>query len=284
MTEGADGIQPSIVENVLLGTARGGTRTANIDLRHPLDSCYNFYTWADQIVDFTQQIVRPDMKDTESATTTLVANSIGTISSFQAIIDQPDLFDGVFVVNPNFRELHVSELPVPILTKPLINTVQRLLREKGHPLFGALAKPDTVRQILKEPYRIRDAVDNELVQVLLDPLLTEGSADVVFDTLSYSAGPLPEQQLQDPRFQKPVWVCYGTDDPWTPPQRVEGLKNLADHVVERIVPLKGVGHCPHDEAPELVNPLLVEFLERLKTDNQRIRDVAKAVGDKSMRL
>ena len=30
--------------------------------------------------------------------------------------------------------------------------------------------------------------------MLLTPLLTEGAADVVFDTLSYSAGPLPEQQ------------------------------------------------------------------------------------------
>jgi hypothetical protein len=24
-----------------------------------------------------------------------------------------------------------------------------------------------------------------------------------------------------------------------------------------------IGHCPHDEAPELVNPFLLEFLEEL---------------------
>ena len=36
----------------------------------------------------------------------------------------------------------------------------------------------------------------QLVDVLLTPLLTEGASDVVFDTLSYSAGPLPEQLLQ----------------------------------------------------------------------------------------
>ena len=38
------------------------------------------------------------------------------------------------------------------------------------------------REILKEPYAVTDAID--------DPLLTEGTDDVVFDTLSYLAGPL----------------------------------------------------------------------------------------------
>ena len=31
--------------------------------------------------------------------------------------------------------------------------------------------------------------------------------------------------------------------------------------VKRIVTLPNVGHCPHDEAPHLVNPVILEFLE-----------------------
>ena len=102
---------------------------------------------------------------------------------------------------------------------------------------------------------------DELVDVLLSPLLTPGSADVVFDTLSYSAGPLPEQLLQDARLAgTPVTVVYGAEDPWTPSPRVDALARYAP--VERVVPLPGVGHCPHDEAPERVNPLIVEFVQR----------------------
>ena len=52
--------------------------------------------------------------------------------------------------------------------------------------------------------------------MLLDPLLTEGADEVVFDTLSYSAGPLPEQQLSSSDFPRdcPVWVdiCRATGD------------------------------------------------------------------------
>lgn len=263
----------SIVSNVKLGTASGKNRMADVDLRHPLNSCYNFYTWAEQISDFTQSVVLQNKRQKAS----LVCNSIGTISSFQAVIDTPDLFNGVFVVCPNFRELHSAEVPLSNVAMPVIRTVQKTLRENGQPLFEGLAKPNTVKQILTEPYEITKEVDDELVDVLLTPLLTKGASDVVFDTLSYSAGPLPEQQLADEGFPKggkcPVWVCYGTKDPWTPADRVEGLMNFEfggnnaneeKRVVEKVVSLEGVGHCPHDESPDLVNPLLLEFLDRVK--------------------
>jgi pimeloyl-ACP methyl ester carboxylesterase len=149
---------------------------------------------------------------------------------------------------------------------PFLRKIQQKLREKGHGLFNALAKPDTVRDILKQPYRVHEEVDDVLVKALLDPLLTEGASDVVFDTLSYSAGPLPEQQLGMFPSRKPVWVCYGKDDPWTPSRRVEALKRFES--VERVVGLDGVGHCPHDEAPHQVHPLLSEFLLRVRRDNE----------------
>ena len=121
-----------------------------------------------------------------------------------------------------------------------------------------------MKEILKEPYAIIDAVDDELVDVLLSPLLTDGAADVVFDTLSYSAGPLPEQLLGDTAFPegKPVWVCYGGKDPWTPPKRVDRLSDF--ECVENVILLPDAGHCPHDEAPEDVNGLIMDFLSNIK--------------------
>ena len=45
----------------------------------------------------------------------------------------------------------------------------------------------------------------------------------------------------------------------TPQARVERLQTLPS--VDRVISLEGVGHCPHDEAPEMVNPILVDFLK-----------------------
>ena len=273
----------TIKKNVTLGTANGGLRYGvDVDLLHPCKSPYNFYTWAEQVVDFTRDIIIPSSVSSSSDhdhdhenKVTIVANSIGTITAFQSIIDSPTLFNGAFIVNPNFRELHSAEVPLSKFAMPLIRQVQSILRSKGQGLFESLAKPDIVRQILKEPYAVEEAVDDELVNVLLTPLLTPGASDVVFDTLSYSSGPLPEQQLREKAFQvveqkdkkerqeMPVWICYGSEDPWTPAARVESLEGVGS--VERVIELSGVGHCPHDEAPELVNPLLLSYLKRLAT-------------------
>lgn len=250
--------------NVPLGTASGGTRVAEkIELKHPVNSPYNFYTWSQQLNDFTENVVMKDNNNSRFETVTLVSNSIGTITCLQSVLDKQSLYNGLFVINPNFRELHSAEIPgfVRPLAMPIIRTVQSTLRAYGKGLFHALAKPNTVKQILMEPYYVSEAVDDELVDVLLTPLLTPGASDVVFDTLSYSSGPLPEQQLSEASFPKscPVRICYGSEDPWTPPKRVEKLKDFAS--VESVIRLEGSGHCPMDETPELVNPLLLDFMK-----------------------
>lgn len=263
-----------ILKDIALGNANGkGTRVRDIELRHPVQSPYNFFTWSDLITDFSRQVIGVGTSkspfpffQTKTKPVTLVSNSIGTISALQAVIDEPDLYTGVCVVTPNFRELHSAEIPFPQFSMPLVRVVQKTLREKGQGLFDALATPSTVKAILKEPYSVQSAIDDTLVQVLLDPLLLEGASKVVFDTLSYSAGPLPEQQLSEisemtGKSKKPVWITYGTGDPWTPPSRVDALEEKS--CVERVVALEGIGHCPHDEAPELVNPFILEFLERV---------------------
>ena len=253
--KGRDELDPvDTFQGVELGTASGQLRTVSfVEKRHPVDgSCYNFYTWAEQLCDFTDEVIGGDCA--------LICNSIGTISSLQACLDKPELFTGLLTVSPNFRELHTAEASP--LAMPLVKTVQRLLRERGQGLFDALANANTVKNILKEPYAVKDAVTDELVEVLLTPLLTEGAADVVFDTLSYSAGPLPEDQLGRLPGDLPVWVCYGGSDPWTPPKRVDALRRF--DAVEEVRAFSGVGHCPHDEAPERVNPFVLEFLARLR--------------------
>ena len=259
-----------VLRGIELGTPNGkGKRVRDVELRHPVRSPYNFFTWSDLIRDFSRQVIGvgnlpnlPFLPKRQAIT--LVSNSIGTISALQAVIDDPDLYTGVCVVTPNFRELHSAEIPFPQVSMPIVRGIQKTLREKGQGLFDALATPNTVKEILKEPYKVQSAIDDTLVDVLLDPLLLDGASKVVFDTLSYSAGPLPEQQLAEISAStpdKPVWITYGTGDPWTPPARVDALEQKP--CVEKVVPLEGIGHCPHDEAPELVNPFLLEFLERV---------------------
>ncbi len=111
-----------------------------LELRHPLGSPFNFYTWAEQLADFTRDVIHGDNDATggggrDCKMVTLVADSIGTMSFLQSMINKPDLYNGVLVVNPNFWELHLVEVLMSSLVMPIVRRVQRALRENGASLF-----------------------------------------------------------------------------------------------------------------------------------------------------
>lgn len=75
---------------------------------------------------------------------------------------------------------------------------------------------------------------------------------------SYSSGPLPGQLIRD--CPVPVGMVWGAKDPW---EKVEWGRQLAkDGGVADYIELDNVGHCPQDESPHRVNPLIREFAER----------------------
>lgn len=266
--------QQPIRENVILGTSSGGRRVAKkLDLRHPLNSCYNFYTWAEQITDFTRDVIFEGTKnwpDGTPKTTSLVGNSKGTIAAFQSVLDTPEYFNGVCAIDPTYREMHHAEMRLPALQMPIVKQVLKFLRSRGKGLYNIATQRNCIKNMLKEPYNNIDAIDDDLVTALMEPLNLPNAADVVFDELSYTEGPLFEQLLQDindkpSSRRKHVWVCYGENDPWLSPKRVESLITTPFQdghlpVVDKVISIEKAGHCPQDERPEITNPIILDFL------------------------
>ena len=73
----------------------------------------------------------------------------------------------------------MAKLQFTQLAMSLVRHVQYLLREKGHGSSTTLATLETVTKIPKEPYAVTNTIDDELVSVLLDPLLTEGADELL---------------------------------------------------------------------------------------------------------
>jgi pimeloyl-ACP methyl ester carboxylesterase len=216
-----------------------------------IEMSYTFETWGQQIADFCRQVA--------GGPAFLVGNSIGCVAAMQAAVDNPDIALGVAMLNCSLRLLHDrrrTELPwyrrigAPIAQKILnVKWVSQLF-------FNRLATPATVRKILLQAYRRQEAVTDELVEILLAPARDSGAVDVFVAFTSYSQGPLPEDLL--PILPCPALIVWGAEDPWEP---VELGKEFAKFpTVEKFITLEGVGHCPQDEAPELVNPILLEWI------------------------
>ncbi|CAO2832881.1 unnamed protein product [Amaranthus hypochondriacus] len=215
-----------------------------------LSSFYTFETWASQLNDFCREVVKDEAF--------FICNSIGGLVGLSAAVAEPQICKGLVLLNISLRMLHIKKQPP--LGRPLIKGFQSLLRNTslGKLFFKSVATPQSVKNILCQCYHDTNQVTDELVEKILLPGLEPGAVDVFLEFICYSDGPLPEELL--PQVKCPVLVAWGDKDPWEP---IELGRAYGDfETVEDFVVLPGVGHCPQDEAPHLVNPLVESFVER----------------------
>ena len=214
---------------------------------------YTIEAWAQQVNDFCREVI--------GSPVFLIGNSIGCVIALQAAVDNPEQVLGVAALNCSLRLLHErkrQELPWyrnygAVLLQNLISNLWI-----GRLFFRQIAQPKVVRNILSQAYCRQEAITEELVDILLTPAKESGAAEVFLAFTRYSQGPLPEDLL--PRLSCPVLLLWGVEDPWEP---IELGRNLADFpAVEDFIALEDIGHCPQDEAPEVVNEHLRRWIER----------------------
>ncbi|GBG86941.1 hypothetical protein CBR_g44394 [Chara braunii] len=216
----------------------------------PPNTIYTFEEWGGQVADFCHEVV--------GSPAFLVCNSVGCITGLQVAVSAPDVVRGLVLLNVSLRLLHIKKQKW--FAKPFIKAFQTLLRTTplGPWFFAQVAKPGAVKNILRQAYHDDETVTDELVDKILSPGLQPGAVDVFLDFVSYSGGPLPEDLL--PRVSCPVLIVWGDKDPWEPIDLGRTLGAMDS--VEEFIALENVGHCPQDEAPHLVNPIVERFVAK----------------------
>ncbi|XP_019090530.1 PREDICTED: pheophytinase, chloroplastic isoform X1 [Camelina sativa] len=211
---------------------------------------YTFETWGEQLNDFCLDVVKDEAF--------FICNSIGGLVGLQAAVSKPEICRGLMLINISLRMLHIKKQPM--IGRPFIKSFQNLLRNTpvGKLFFKSIAKPETVKSILCQCYHDSSQVTDELVEAILRPGLEPGAVDVFLEFICYSGGPLPEDLL--PLVKCPVLIAWGEKDPWEPIELGRAYSNF--DAVEDFVVLPEAGHCPQDEKPEMVNPLIESFVAR----------------------
>lgn len=221
---------------------------------------YTFETWGQQVADFCREVV--------GSPAFLVGNSIGCIVIMQAAIDTSESVLGIAALNCSLRLLHDrkrSQLPwyrrfgASVATRVLTN------KSIGSLFFQQIANQKTVRRILLQAYCCPEAVNDELIEIILKPAREKGALEVFLAFTRYSQGPLPEDLL--PILPCPTIILWGNKDPWEPIELSQEWANFP--TVEKFIPLEGVGHCPQDETPELVNSILKDWILSKTSETER---------------
>lgn len=223
------------------------------DKPHPTESPYTFETWGSQVADFVREIVGGEA--------ILIGNSIGAVVAMQTAILAPELVTKTILINCSLRLLQEQkQLTLPWIERAGANAMQNILgvRAIAKFFFNQVRRPLTVRNILKQAYVRHEAVTDELVEMLLKPARDERAVDVFIAFVRYSQGPTPEELLE--KLPCKAIVLWGEKDPWEPIELGKEFTKFS--CVADFIPIPNAGHCPQDEAPELVNPILIAQIQQ----------------------
>ena len=215
----------------------------------------------DYTVDLWQILLRDFWQMHIQEPTVFVGNSIGALLCLKLIAEEPDLAVGGILLNCAGGLNHQSEDLNPIF-KAIMGTFTAVVNSDplGPFLFNQIRRKSQIRRTLYQVYGDREAVTDELVDLLHEPSCDPNAQKVFAAVLRAPAGPKPKDLL--PTVQRPLQVLWGEADPWAPIET--GRKMFAnmnpDYALD-FVPIPKTGHCPHDERPEMVNPLILDWLK-----------------------
>ena len=229
---------------------------------------YCFDLWARQVTDAVRQLLLAG-EEQGPVRVHLVGNSIGAmvaltaarlllaegIPPFQVILidcAQRTLDDKRAALLPGWERV----------SRPL---VKQLVRQRWviAPLFRLLARPAFIRSVLARAYPSGAHIDDELVALLHRPSTDPGATESFRGFVNLFNDHLAPELLGELSAAQPpllVRMIWGEADPWEDP--AEARRWAEDYgCVQELRVLPGLGHCPHDEAPELVNSILLEWIK-----------------------
>lgn len=222
---------------------------------------YTMDLWAQLILDFLAEIVqRP---------TVLIGNSVGSLACVIAASESTQsLVRGLVLLNcaggMNNKAI-VDDWRIRLLL-PLFWLIDILLKQRAIAsfIFERVKQRENLRNILLSVYGNKDSVDEDLIEIIKKPANDEGALDAFVSIVTGPPGPNPMQLM--PRITLPVLILWGDTDPFTPLDGPVGkyFSSLPAQVPNvSLFVLEGIGHCPHDDRPDLVHEKLLPWLHDL---------------------
>ncbi|KAG2451648.1 hypothetical protein HYH02_003428 [Chlamydomonas schloesseri] len=235
---------------------------------------YSMELWRDLLVDFMAEFMggKPAV---------LVGNSIGGLACLMTNVAAPEgAVRGTVLLNSagamNNKGV-IGDWRI-VAVYPLLLLIDFLLSipAVSAALFKNLARKENISQILKDGvYRDPSKVDERLVEEILAPSQHPGAREVFVSVITGPPGPKPWQLI--PELKGPLLVLWGDKDTLTPADGPVGkyLKDLPSKRPDTsFIMLEDVGHCLHDDRPELVHSHLLPWLEDVMAGRPTCRQQA----------
>ncbi|MFM2060924.1 MAG: hypothetical protein RLZZ507_594 [Cyanobacteriota bacterium] len=214
---------------------------------------YSVELWVEQVYEFWRAFIRQPV--------ILVGNSIGSLISLVAAAAHPDMVQGIVMMSLPDPTLELEALPT--FLHPVVRGIKSIVASPLllKPLFKYVRQPGVLRRWSGLAYAHPEAITDELIDILAGPPQDRGStrAFIALFKASISSEFSPSVKKILPNLTIPMLLIWGRKDKFVPP-------NLASEFAKynaklEILYLEDVGHCPHDESPELVNQVILDWIQ-----------------------
>ncbi len=215
---------------------------------------YSLELWEELLKDFHQEFV--------GCPAIFVGNSIGALLALMLIANSPEIAIGGILLNAAGGLNHrPEELNLPL--RLVMGAFAKLVSSgtTGKFVFNQVRQKRNIRNSLRQVYRNHQAINDELVDMLYQPSCDVGAQKVFASILTAPAGPRTSDLLE--KLDRPLLVLWGDADPWTPINGAKVYKEAGKIKDIQLIPIPNTGHCPHDDRPEIVNALVIHWLQKL---------------------
>ena len=221
--------------------------------KKPQNFQYCFDNWSSQIIDFCNEIVKKPV--------VLIGNSIGGVIALNASKKLNERCSQIVLIDCAQRTMDDKQLynqsSFMYFIRPIIKTLvrQKLLSKT---LFKNAANPNFIKKILKVAYPSGNNIDKELINILFEPTQRKGAPEAFRGFINLFDDHLAPDLLKNINY--PVHLICGEKDPWEPLTVAKKWKENFQ-CIKSLEVISNAGHCPHDEMPEKVNPILKKIIQ-----------------------
>ena len=212
---------------------------------------YSGTLWRDQLQAFITSVIGQPV--------VLAGNSLGGYASLCVAADYPAAVAGIILLNSAgpFQEDAPVKTPNPL--QKFTNQLIRSFLLQPLPswlLFQYVRQRSVIRKTLQNVYVDHTAITDELIEDIRRPANDPGAASVFASVFKSPKGDTIDTLLQ--RMKAPLLILWGEGDPWMnarqrSTQFRQHYPDLKEHFLQ-------AGHCPHDEVPQQVNPLIRDWV------------------------
>jgi pimeloyl-ACP methyl ester carboxylesterase len=219
---------------------------------------YGVGLWLEQVYDFWKTFIqRPVI---------LVGHSIGSMVALALATKYPEMVRGMVMFTlPDASVLGPAWLrsrPLQQMTAFPLGLIKRLITFPPLflPLFRTIRRPRVLKGWAKGAYGQPDAVNDDLVDVFSSPAYDRGAGRALMAMINASSGGDHYSARRVlAQIQVPMLLLWGKQDKAVPFSLARKFLAYSDRLT--LIELDKIGHCAHDECPDVSNQAILDWIK-----------------------